>query len=217
MEFLPSYVYAIFICFLASLTLYRQLRPEHRFLRMFPPFFLLTLAVELYGNYLSMTGKPNVVIYNIFSSFEICFYLIFLSLVIVHPVNKRVIYWVTALFALFAFVNIRFIQGANNFHTISFSIGSLLTVIFCINYFLQLFRLPKSEDLKRNPVFWLVSGILFFYCTGFPLYGLMNYWKEIAPFLLSNIVDINFVINTLTYLIFTIAFLWIRTRKYSSS
>lgn len=215
MELLPSYVYAICICFVVSLSLYFKLKAEHRFIRIFPPFLFLTLLVELYGNYLSTKGENNIYVYNLFSTFEICFYLFFISLVIVNKTVRKVIYVILPVYAIFALYNIYEIQGKNTFHTISFSVGSLITVFFGIYYFLQLFRLPKTEDLKTNPVFWLVSGILFFYCTGFPLYGLLNYWKEIAPLLLANFVEINFVINILTYSIFTAAFIWIRTRKYT--
>ncbi|MGZ8557320.1 MAG: hypothetical protein ACXWWC_03260, partial [Chitinophagaceae bacterium] len=79
---------------------------------------------------------------------------------------KKIIKAVLLIYALTSTVNIIFIQKMKAFHTITYSLGCLLIVIFCFYYFLELFKLPKSVKLKNNPAFWICTGLLFFYCCG---------------------------------------------------
>jgi tellurite resistance protein TehA-like permease len=130
---------------------------------------------------------------------------------------KGIIRVTVVLYALAAVSNILFIQKMKTFHTVTYSLGCLLIVLFCIYYFFELFRLPKSVKLKHNPAFWICTGLLFFYCCGFPLYGLINYWSDISKLILKNFDKIITILNIFLYTLFTIAFLCIRTRKYTLS
>ncbi len=212
---LPAYIYGICICFVVSLSLFFKIKPEHRVLRLFPIFLFITLAAELWCNYLWESGKNNIPIYNYFSTYEIAFYLFILAKSQSNNRVKKIIYALIPIFLAFAIINIEFIQGRDIFHTISFSVGSLLIVSFCILYFLDLLRLPKSEPLLTNPFFWICSGLLFFYICGFPLYGLVNLWANIAPILIKNLDTVSIILNIFLYSLFTIAFICIRTRKYT--
>jgi|SRR6218665_250108 len=213
----PLFIYFIGVSFLASLTVYIFNRPAPFYLKLFSPFLFATICVELYGLYLSDHGKPNVILYNLFSVFEFCFYLFILSLVISNITVKRVIYVTIIAYAAGAVINIFFIQGTKTFHTITYSIGCLLVVTFCIVYFLELFRLPKSVKLHNNPAFWICSGLLFYFCCGFPLFGLINYLVTISDLLIRNFFLISTILNITLYSLFTIGFLCrLRTRKYTS-
>ncbi len=120
------------------------------------------------------------------------------------------------IYALAAVLNIVYIQKMQTFHTYTYVIGCLIIVIFCIYYFFELFRLPKSVKLKNNPSFWICSGLLFFYCCGFPLFGLINSWGNISPLILRNFDAIVTILNIFLYSLFTIAFLCrIKVRKYT--
>jgi hypothetical protein len=120
------------------------------------------------------------------------------------------------LYTVAAICNIVFIQKMKTFHTVGYSVGCLLVVIFCINYFFELFQLPKSVNLVNNPAFWICSGLLFFYCCGFPLYGFIKLWTNV-PLVVKNFNAIISLLNIFLYSLFTIAFLCIRTPKYTSS
>ena len=126
---------------------------------------------------------------------------------------------VTALFYLIvAVINISFIQKMKSFHSVTYALVCLLIVAFCIYYFYELFKRPKSVKLKNNPAFWICSGLLFFYCCGFPLFGLANYLSNISPLIIKNFYSIVIILNIFLYSLFTIAFLCrIKTRKYTLS
>lgn len=213
MKFIPVYIYFIVISFIVSLLVYSPNRTSHNYLKIFPPFLFLTFVAELYGSYLSSKGKNNVPLYNFFSIIEFSFYFIVLSRIISSEKVKKTLQVIIIPFIALTVCNILFVQGMKSFHTVTYSIGCLIIVSFCIYYFLELFRLPKSVELSKNPAFWICSGLLFFYCCGFPLYGLMNYWGTIK-WVIESFDGIVTILNIFLYSLFTIAFLCSRTRKY---
>jgi hypothetical protein len=213
---LPLYVYFIAVSLLASLTIYSR-REEFffRYLKFFPPFLFLTLAAEVIGSTMSELGHNNVLLYNLFSVFEFCFYLLPIATVLQKKTIRRVIGITTILYAIIALLNITFVQK-NTLHTTTYALGCLLIVAFCIYYFLELFRLPKSVNLINSPAFWICSGLLFFYCCSFPLFGFINSWAKIR-LMVKNFTSIIAILNIFLYLLFTIAFLCVKTRKYTLS
>lgn len=217
MAFFNPYTMALTLSLIVSLSVFFKLNPEDSYLKLFPPYLLLTLLIELLGYYLRSRGQSNVLLYNFFSLFEFCFYLVIISLVIRSASVKRTIMIVIALYTLTATINILFIQKIKVFHTMTYALGCLIVVTFCVYFFLELFRQPKSVRLANNPAFWICSGLLFFYCCGFPLYALINYWGGISKLVFRNFVQIVTLLNVFLYSLFTIAFLCIRTRKYTLS
>ncbi len=186
------------------------------YLRLFPPFLFLTLAAEIIGPYLSAHNRSNVALYNFFTVFEFCFYMVLISLMVDNGRVKKNMQISVFFYGLIAVLNILFFQGMNGFHTITYSFGCLVIVSFCVYYFFELFRLPKSIKLSRNPAFWICSGLLFFYCCGFPLYAFMNYWSN-YKWVIKSFDSIVTILNIFLYSLFTIAFLCSKTPKYTLS
>jgi hypothetical protein len=212
------YYCIVFISFLSSLTIYFTSFNQNKYLKLFPPFLLATLLAELLGLYLQTKRQNNVTLFNFFTAFEFCFYLWIISLIISDHKIKKIIKATTVIYAIASLTNILFIQKIKTFHTITYSLGCLLIVSFCIYYFLELFRLPKSVKLKNDPAFWLCSGLLFYYCCGFPLLGLVNFVNAFPKLVLKNFRTILTILNIFLYSLFTIAFLCrIKTRKYTLS
>ncbi len=215
MSFVPGYIYFIGISFLASLTIFRKNIPqEYYYLKLFSIFLGLTLLAETYGVYQSYNNQPNLAFYNFFSVFEFCVYLWIIALIINKPIVKKIIWASIVLYAIAAVINIYYIQKMKAFHSVTYAIGCLLIVISCIYYFFELFRLPKSVKLLNNPAFWICSGLLFFYCCGFPLFGMFNYLSGISKLIIKNFRLIITILNCFLYSLFTIAYLCIKTRKY---
>lgn len=216
MNFFPVYIYFIALSFIVSLTVYSSSNRIHSYLKIFPPFLLATFIAEAIGSYLWYRGETNLFIYNFFTTLEFCFYLWFLGTVISNKKVKKTLIVSIFFYFIIAIINIFFIQKMKSFHSITYALGCLLIVSFCIYYFLELFRLPRSINLKANPVFWICSGLLFFYCCGFPLYTLINFYKSIPKIILDSFDGIVTILNVFLYSLFTIAFLCrIKTRKYT--
>lgn len=214
MSFLPVYFYFIALSFIVSLFVF----PHNRYLyiKLFPFFLFASLATEFIASHLYSIGSNNLYIYNFFTVVEFCFYLFIISQIINNHKAKKIIWISTVVYAIISVANIIFFQGLNKLHTVTYSLGCLVIVAACIYYFFELFRLPKSVKLTRNPAFWICSGLLFFYCCGFPLFAFVSLWSRIL-WMIRSFDSIITILNIFLYSLFTIALLCSKTQKYTSS
>jgi len=206
------------ICLLASLTVYFRKGRSYPYLFYFPPILLITLAVEITGTYIASMGRPNLLLYNFFSIFWICYYLFMISLMIQSLTVKKLIRVAIAIYFIIVFSKLVFIDKLQplTFNTVPHSLGFLIIVIFSIYYFYELFRTPKYVNLTNNPAFWICTGLLFFCSCGFPLWGFINVWAKM-PLVIKSLAAIIVILNLFLYSLFTIAFLCIKSPKYTLS
>ncbi|RZL97914.1 MAG: hypothetical protein EOO88_61940, partial [Pedobacter sp.] len=139
LSFLPVYIYFIALSFLVSLTLLARPATGFTYLKAFPFFLILTLTAETVGNYLSSISKNNIMLYNLFSTFEFAFFMGVLAGIIDNKMMKKVIWITMFMYIIAAVCNIFFLQGPTTFHTYTYCIGCLIIVIFCFYYFFELF------------------------------------------------------------------------------
>ena len=208
----PIYIYFIVLSILASLTIILY-PPDRLYLKLFPFFLFATFIIELISSYLSSYNKTNIQLYNFFGIFEIVFYFFLLSEVIKNRKIRKIVKGLIWIYPLICMLNIFFVQ-VNSFHTMTYVLGCLLMVSICIYYFFELFHLSHSISLMHEPSFWICSGLLFFYCCSFPIFGLLNYVRGLPMYIIGNITGILNLMNVLLYSLLTIAFLCrIRIRK----
>jgi hypothetical protein len=219
MDFLQPYIYVIVLSFLISLNVYLKRSSSYYYLKYFAPFLFVTACVETYAAYLRSQNKHNTQIYNIFSLIEFAFYFSILALVTKDKLWKKVILISIPVYLILALINIFFIVEKDHLHTLTYCLGSVMIAVYCIHYFMELFRQAEWGRLTNNPAFWICSGLLFFYCCGFFYFGLMNYWIQNPKlfFLLNYYLLITNTLNIALYTLFSIAFLCSRARKYTLS
>jgi hypothetical protein len=199
------------VCFLASLTLFFQVGIPS-YLKLFTLFLLITIAVEYFVPRFVPTLYATI-LYNIFTAFEFEFYLYIIQRIIYSNKIKKVIYYGLWLYPATVLVNVFLIQYGK-FHTITYSLGCLLTVAATIYYFFEIFRSPGSVNLLREPAFWICTALLFYYTCTFALVGLWNYLQGLPTVIYKNVKTILTVLNFLLYTLLSIAFLInIRVRK----
>jgi len=193
-------------------------KSEYSYLKYFSPFLLLSLGVEMLGWNLRAQRINTLFLYNFFTAFEFVFYLWVIRKVIQSAVIKKALYYILFIYPFLAIINIVFIQKINHFHTLTYAIGCLLIIFFCIYYFFELFRVQHSIRLSSEPAFWICSALLFFYSCTFPLFVATNLLLNIPDVISRNASFILTLLNVLLYSLFIIAFLCkIKTRKLSSS
>jgi len=210
-----AYIIFVVISFLASLTIYSQQNTKI-YLRLFPFFLLLTLIIELISYYLFVKEKKVTItmLYNFFSLFEFLFYMYVIREVIQSKLAKKIVFYTSGLYLLLVILNFLFIQKITSFNSMTYALGCLLIVAICIYYFYELFQLSHSVSLVRQPSFWICSGLLFYYCCSFPIFGLLNFLKKGPTVIQNNFGTIILLLNVFLYSSFTIAFLCrIRVRK----
>jgi hypothetical protein len=162
--------------------------------------------VEITG-WLFMKHINATLLFNIFTTFELVFYLFIIRFSIYNAKVKKIILWLLAGYPLLVLIDILFILQPKTFHSITYSLGCLLVVAACIYYFFEIFQSTNSVNLLKEPAFWICSGLLFFYCCTFPLIGLWNQLGGLPDIILRNLNAILQVLNILLYSLFSIAFL----------
>lgn len=176
-------------------------------LHIFPFFLLLTLVVEIIGWQLAEKGTTNAGMYNFFSVAAFTYYMYLLMEVVYSNKAKKVILVVMTIYAIISLINILFVQKIDTFHTMTYSIGCLLVVGISIYYFYELLQTPRSIDLKKEPAFWIVAGLLFFYICTLPILGVINYLFSIPDVIGRSVEQIISILNVLLYSLITIGFL----------
>jgi hypothetical protein len=204
----------VFTGFLISLTVYFQ-PPYLLYLKIFPLYFFGTFVVGLIEEHLAIHGRNNTIYYNTWGAIEFCFYFFVLREIIVNSIVRRIILYVLVLYPLTCIILIHF-QKASAFNAYNFTIGCLITALFCIYYFIELFQEPDAKSLASIPAFWIVTAILFSDVLTFPTFAFINFIKVTPKIIVRNITAILIIINLLTIVSYSIGFLCrIRIRKSS--
>lgn len=202
--------YSFFDCILIviliiSLSVYFQ-KLTPLYLKIFPAYFLGSLVSGLRSEWLYQHGRYNTGVLNIWGIIEFCFFFFVLREIIVKRKIKQIISLVSISFALFASVNIFFVQKNVGFNPVNFTIGCLITVLACIYYFIELFQKTEAQSLSRLPAFWIASGIFFNTILSFPVFALITF-LELSTKENNTIPDIVNITVLLTMLLFAIGFL----------
>jgi len=207
-ENIKFYVYVLVAAMITSVLTYRRIQPA--LLKWFVPFLILTVGVETIGTIMSWHKIMNHWLFNFFTCFECFIYLNLLE----DPKWKRIVRYGLLIYPILFIANILFLEGFFRFHTITYRIGSVMVVFWSYLYFRQLMRSPGYNSVLRNPVFWISTGLLFFY-TGFFFYMSAGYILMYTRLKVDRVVweVISGTLNTLLYGCFLISFLCQATPK----
>jgi hypothetical protein len=201
---IPIHIYAIFVSLIASVLLLAQ-KNIPGFLKLFPFFLFVTLVVELLGAFVRV--ENNTPLYNFFSIVEFIFYLFVIKKILINRRVKRLMNFVMIVYPIAALANIFLIQRSiYRLHITTYSIGCLLIVMFSIYYFYELFRATTFVNLKREPAFWIITGLLFFYTCSFPIFGFANFISGLSV-IARNIGSVLVILNVILYILFAVGFL----------
>ncbi|AXY76292.1 hypothetical protein D3H65_20860 [Paraflavitalea soli] len=202
---IPGHIYFELISLLASITLFFR-KGIPLYLRLFAPYLLITLIVEIGAWRMDKEGKDASLLLFHFTVLEFVFYFYVFYNIIRTAAARKVIFSLLFIYPILSLINIYFIQ-VKAFPSTTYSLGCLLTVGICIYYFYELFHLPSSVNLLREPAFWLCTGLMFYYICSFPLFGLYSLLYSTSNIIMKNISTILMVMNALLYTLFTVAFL----------
>jgi hypothetical protein len=206
------YFYIIAAGMVAGIFRYRLIQPA--VLRLFVPFLLLTLVMEVVGKVTSKMHLQNHWIFNFFTCFEFLFYSYIYSRLLVDPKWVRVVRYAMLVYPALFLVNIFFVEGFHHFHTITYRVGSVMIVFWSYLFFRQMMRSEAMEPVLRVPAFWISTGLLFFY-TGFFFYMSAAYILLYTKLVIDKVVwyAISGTLNTILYGCFLIAFLCLPSPK----
>jgi len=205
MAFTDIYVLAILMAFLASCTLYYQ-KKRSLVLYFLPPFLLLAFLVESIGIWLWYRGINNLWLYLIFTTIEFIYYSWLISEVVDIPLIKKTLLHCMWVFPFLVILNKMFLQkGSEQYLTITYALGCLIIACAAMAYFFNLFQSNRYVNLRKDPFFWICSGLLFYYTCSFPFFTIVNILNSESPIFLRNYGAITSLLNILLYSSFIVA------------
>ncbi len=167
------------LCLVVAIYCFKALKSTK--MVYFIPFLLITVIVEFIG-FLSISIKDkqqNYWLYNIFTAFEFLFYAYMFSENFKLPILRKFSFAFMPILVLFSVFNYQYLQGPDHFHTYTLLLGSFFIVFFCCCYFYE-WVLPEqiTQNLLKQPFFWICVGLLLFYLGSVIINALYEYLRS---------------------------------------
>ena len=194
-------IFIIYLCTITGLIFINKIRPK--FYSIIVVLLILTSCNETWVSVINK-GLNGVFYYNIFSIVEItCWCYIFYK--INHLKKKGWHFFFIFSIIIFSIVEIIFRKG---FHTYSYRLFSIFTIVTCLQYFYQLVEIEKKIVLWKDGTFWIMASLLifhfvfFFYLTAIDIKEFRSAKDTLAAF--RTVISI---VNIIYYLMLSIGFL----------
>jgi len=202
----------LLIMVLVTATSFNQ-RPSPVYMKLFPVYFLFVLVVELTAENLARQHKHNTGLINVWDIIEFCFYYYVLREMTENLKIRRILLSGLIFYPLISLVVLYF-QKQDGFSSINYSTGSLVTVIFCIYYYVDLFQRQETGSLASLPSFWIATSIFFNIICTFPMFTLISFMRNTPVLIAKNLSAILFMITLFSAILLSIGFLCrIRIRR----
>jgi len=159
---LSSVIYFELAAFLVGVLTYSRLKGTA--LRLFPFFLLFIVLVELTGRYIrTVLHQYNNWLYNISTTLEFIYYAYIFEKYFKNERYKKIAARFMLFYPVVVLVNLTFIQGFTKFHSYTMVLGSFFMLVLCCLFFYEVLLTPLELELYRVPMFWISTGIFFFY------------------------------------------------------
>lgn len=191
---------------------YKNYNPGY--LRIFPPYLLVSFGVEVLVNpYINniFNFRPFAdhqryamyALYNLFTLFEIAVFSWFLFRIIRSARIKILLVALLVFFLPFFIQSSYPLDLGRHFNDQAVLLESIIIIIPCLVYFKELFARPEPVDLLTEPAFWLVTGVFFYLATVFPLFLTRPYLQDLGmKKIAQSLYSINNFALSITYILF---------------
>ncbi|MDR3715861.1 MAG: hypothetical protein P4L51_23855 [Puia sp.] len=171
------------VVFIASVKLCRR-SYQPLYMKSLPIYFLVDVITEVIAQ--SFPHIMNLT-YFIFMFFEQAYFSYFLSQIIATPGVRKLILALFLSFLILVLLSDIFIG-----HIVTFGIGAILEglsiIVPCFLYFKRLFLQTSTIELKREPSFWMVTGILFYFLVLIPVIWFSGSYFYLGNYDLSQVL-----------------------------
>lgn len=123
------------------------------------------------------------------------------------PVAGLIIYVLSWLGEMFFFEKAKYW-----FMSFSYTIGNIVLLVLIITFFIKFIHSEQILKYRESTMFWVCLGLLSFYLGTFPFYALRNTLFHNYNEVFNIYYHVNFILDYLMYIFFTIAFIWGRPK-----
>jgi len=202
--------------FFLSILAYRNLKGTP--LGPFPFFLGFIVLAELTDKYAgTRLLLPDAWLYAAAATAGFVFYSFIFSRYLQSPVFKKIASVFMIAYPALALLGSLLWQGFNRQHSsLVFLTGAACMILFCCRFFYELLLNPLEAKLRRDPMFWISTGILFFYLSDLSyslLFHVLDKYAEGEGRKVFQSINNNLIL--ILYSCFIIAFLCKRNLRRS--
>ncbi|HCT23515.1 MAG TPA: hypothetical protein DIW54_09360 [Chitinophagaceae bacterium] len=166
---------------------------------------MISIITEIYAFSLARKGVINSLHYNIYNIFEVNIYLLILSNLLSGTFSRKAITIFIIVFNAIAITRLLFINDPNEFDSLAYAIGCFFVCCSCTFYYYELFTIQYAVNLIREPSFWLVTALFFYFVVGVPIYGVLFQMDDPSSIILADYMVIINSVNFISYFLINIA------------
>ena len=107
---------------------------------------------------------------------ELIFWIVFFLRIFKTPQDSKKVKIISATVVVIGTISLFF----SNFYTPHFQIHSLFNIykaIFCLVFYINLFKNTPRLNILQEPSFWIITGLFFYTCLSLPFFALNEYIK----------------------------------------
>lgn len=199
-----------------------KLRKSHKGLILFP-FYISFFIVEIFSDYVAAylyyskvmnVKKFNVVCYldYLLTVFELVTFIVFFQSEINNKKSKKILLYTTFLYCIYFLLELFFdleFPGSISDNTQSrvYTVEAIVLLSGCGFYFIDLFKNIPFNSIKKEPSFWVATGLLFFLACTLPYSLIENYLRKNYYDLMLNFYSIFYIFYILLFCMIIKAYL----------
>lgn len=196
---------------ITGLLYYRNLTRSYRILFY---FFVASVGFEVAAEIMKYVLQNNIPALHLFTLAEF----LALSMVFYHHFQKnsilRLFIGINAIvFVGAALADALFINSIWTWNTLSRSYSSVTMICYALVYFLFLFRHETPEYSVGHPMFWVSTGVLFYFGTNMLYFLLHDYLVRRSYNTAITSILTHAMINIITYSVYAQSFRCFRTPR----
>lgn len=189
----------------------RKLVPKENLILFW--YFLLSIGIFSYSNYLADRVQNNHFLYHIFSIVELTLLLQYFKKIINSTLIKKLINGITIFFLIASALNILFLEKINSLNSNTQSLEFLLLIAFCFAYYMELAQSEQIIYFFRHPVFWIVTGFFIYFSITIFIFSFYKYSERTYHTFTINFWAIQEVMYLIKNLIITYGILCFNKKK----
>jgi hypothetical protein len=202
----------ILVFIISLLYCYRRGKP--RYLRLFPIYLAVSIAVELLVNSFMTTlwhfqpfgsyqDRARNVIYNLWGPFELYIFSCFLFRISHSKIVRTIFAASILLYGIYFLAYAVGVGLSKETGLIAIVMENITFILPCSAWYWSIFAVSKSIDLPGDPAFWLVTGILFYAVAIIPYFLIAIYCtRHGLDALCGSLYCINNFSLVVTYILF---------------
>jgi hypothetical protein len=197
------YYLLLFTGVLVSILLFNRLESPFKWLAI---LLILTLVSESIAKYISSSlGKPNNIVYHIFTIIEYILYAVIYSQLFRNSGWRRILIISVFILITAEIINVLFFQPLYVDNTNTMILESIFLIIISLSLFNKIRADMEYNNILQEGIFWFNSAVLFYYSFDILIWG----FHSIKVYRLENpptlVYSINLLISGFLYLFYTIA------------